>query len=643
MSLDDSGDEDFGFPGVGEGVDDHDQMSDHVLYEQESDFCPAEQSANDLSLRVGGQREFFDTVNSSLLPVVEPTVGSNSVTSAGSQSPGNSSLMHESSMAVTPVFEDKKRRRISAKRPEWELLTSEKWETPHPKVFMRNNCFLLYKHMPRDQKAKVVTRVRVKRFRILDNLKHGEMVTYQGKPYSWPDESEKEEAFRRDFTTAFFFDLAACPTAAVEERGFAMDRLIIMEAAGVLTSARKQLEEHILRQQSILLTYQGFWGLLDDIVPPADTSIEDLTQLVKKHVPTKTMFERMYSQYENLTVSKKINQFVLSQEICVHTWITQSRVRVHFHTWIKKGQGMTVQLEDVCWMGSCPHVNISASEFFGGRGSRSAAASYSGAFYLQVEKIGAVRHRGTILPFTGYHVKDYWITTLLTANKISFATARTLYMLCVVRAEYNVRQLDYVERMSQDMQAAREKDAAEAEILKSEVAFKSIPEVEDWKKQFISVMSRYKFLVLDGPSRTGKTRFAYSLRPPPTSVMGSPTTPGLSPPPGIRQHVFYADCSGGLPDLRQFRRKQHRVLVLDELHPKNAVLLKKILQSSNDEAIMGASPTMQHAYRVNSYQTMIVVTTNTWASGLEELPVPDVQWLKVNAVYVHVTTPLWNQ
>ena len=58
---------------------------------------------------------------------------------------------------------------------------------------------------------------------------------------------------------------------------------------------------------------------------------------------------------------------------------------------------------------------------------------------------------------------------------------------------------------------------------------------------------------------------------------------------------------------------------------------------------MGSSPTMQRAYRVNSYQTMIVVTTNTWSSGLCTMPAGDVDWLKANSVYVHVTGPLWKQ
>ena len=72
-------------------------------------------------------------------------------------------------------------------------------------------------------------------------------------------------------------------------------------------------------------------------------------------------------------------------------------------------------------------------------------------------------------------------------------------------------------------------------------------------------------------------------------------------------------------------------------------MLKKIMQASNDDAVMGASPTMQHVYRINTYRTMIVVTTNTWAAGLQEVSVEDADWLKANSVYVHVPGPLWKQ
>jgi hypothetical protein len=259
---------------------------------------------------------------------------------------------------------------------------------------------------------------------------------------------------------------------------------------------------------------------------------------------------------------------------------------------------------------------------------------------VQAEKIGMVWTEASLSPFTGYQVKDFWITALLLGEKITFETARFLYLKAIVRAELNIRQLDFVQKSLESLQAAREKARFELEILRAESEFQTLPSVEEWKLQYSKVKSRYLFLVLDGKSQTGKTRFAYSLSPPPTSevdVFATSESARLS----TDRQVYYADCSGGLPDLRGFRRAVHRLLVLDEISCRSALLLKKILQASNDDCLMGASPTMQHAYVVNTYRTMIVITTNTWSSGLSRVAMPDHEWLTANSVYVEVTAPLW--
>jgi hypothetical protein len=104
-------------------------------------------------------------------------------------------------------------------------------------------------------------------------------------------------------------------------------------------------------------------------------------------------------------------------------------------------------LEDLLWENFKPHVNEQAADFCGGRGSRSASASCAGAFYLQIDKIGVVRSRGSLVAFIGYQVKDFWITSLLSAQKITFEAARSLYVQNVVRAEVNIRQAEFVENI----------------------------------------------------------------------------------------------------------------------------------------------------------------------------------------------------
>ena len=110
-----------------------------------------------------------------------------------------------------------------------------------------------------------------------------------------------------------------------------------------------------------------------------------------------------------------------------------------------------------------------------------------------------------------------------------------------------------------------------------------------------SVRHRYPFLVLDGPSSVGKTRFAASLTAP--------------------FRFVYCDCSNGAYlDLHGLDSESHDAILLDEMGLERAVALKKLLQAGPDICKLGVSPTMVHAYSVYSYRMRISIATNTWAA-----------------------------
>ena len=637
-------DDGHAFPMVGEGDDVSHFSSDGVVPDLEAELAADEECSRAVAFTGDSSDDRDGSDQSMPLPFAEPTAGDSSNAVDATSSPGTSPTSSSSTIDVTPVSKSTTRRRISNKRGVWATTpTQQKCKPPNPLVFLGNPCLKLFKNLPSQSVGRVKTRMRQKQHRYVKSMKLGLDVTLRDNTYSWPQDPALIPAFMSEFVASMLHDIASCPLGEPAERGFAMERLVDMQMETGLGDPGKTLECKVMKNKSILVTYNGAWGVLADLSPPPSLSVEDLVLLVKEHVPTKKMFQSFTNHFVGLKAVHKISEYVVSWEICGDTWLLHNVVRVHGHAWVNKGTHKSLMLEDMAWAGSKPHINESAVDFCGGRGSRSASASYAGAFYLQIDKVGKVDGRGTILPFSGYQVKDFWITSLLSAKKISFAHARDLYLQNVVRAEVNIRQADFVEKLSLDAAAARDKELCDFEILKTEVEFISIPEVELWKKQYPLCLSRYRFVVLDGPSGTGKTRFAYSLSPPPTAELSSLTSKMEGSQAARRKTIYYADCSGGLPDLRSFRRKLHKILVLDELHPKNAVVLKKIMQASNDDAIMGSSPTMQHAYRVNSYQTMIVVTTNTWSSGFKGMPVADVDWLRANSYYVHVPGPLWKK
>ena len=58
---------------------------------------------------------------------------------------------------------------------------------------------------------------------------------------------------------------------------------------------------------------------------------------------------------------------------------------------------------------------------------------------------------------------------------------------------------------------------------------------------------------------------------------------------------------------------------------------------------MATSGTNFYSYKVWTYGTMLVVTSNKWQTELEALPKADADWLVQNSVYVHVETPLYEE
>ena len=134
-------------------------------------------------------------------------------------------------------------------------------------------------------------------------------------------------------------------------------------------------------------------------------------------------------------------------------------------------------------------------------------------------------------------------------------------------------------------------------------------------------LGRYLFLVLDGKSCFGKTKYALSLQ-----AVG---------------RTYYCDCTSGIPDLRDFDGERFSAILFDELAPKEGILLKKCLRASNEPVVMGVSPTMMSAYTVHVWRTRIIVCTNLWAGGVNKLKKLDRDWLAKNSVYIAVNGPLW--
>ena len=155
---------------------------------------------------------------------------------------------------------------------------------------------------------------------------------------------------------------------------------------------------------------------------------------------------------------------------------------------------------------------------------------------------------------------------------------------------------------------------------------RKLPEVDAWTSSFQEIAFRYKFLVLDGPSQTGKTLFCRSLS---LDIGGC---------------LLEVDCaSAETPDLSAFEPGRHRMVLCDEASATLVLRYKKLFQASASLVKLATSKTDCHAYEVWAHRVMFVITSNRWQAELNKLLYEDAEWLTRNSVYVRVQQPLWLQ
>ena len=187
--------------------------------------------------------------------------------------------------------------------------------------------------------------------------------------------------------------------------------------------------------------------------------------------------------------------------------------------------------------------------------ARLAASAMAGAWYCTVAKKGTILQTSTCQPWIDFSVRDAWITSMYAADKIVFEAARNAYIRTVHRAASNVAQLEFCHRQRQKQALQEKMRRIEEELHETMPPWRVLPDVTKWDVQYESKLGRYLFLVLDGDSWFGKTKYALSLQP-----LG---------------RTYYCDCTAGIPDLRDFDGERFSAILFDELSPKEGIKLKK--------------------------------------------------------------------
>ena len=134
--------------------------------------------------------------------------------------------------------------------------------------------------------------------------------------------------------------------------------------------------------------------------------------------------------------------------------------------------------------------------------------------------------------------------------------------------------------------------------------------------------SRRKFLVLDGPSRMGKTEFVRSMVEPAA--------------------ILELNCASCVdPPLADFNARKHKLVLMDEGTVEMVLRNRKLFQCPNARVQLGTSATNCFSYSVYLNDCMLVVCSNSWAVQLSRTLAEGAKWIEANQIYVHVSEPLW--
>ena len=299
--------------------------------------------------------------------------------------------------------------------------------------------------------------------------------------------------------------------------------------------------------------------------------------------------------------------------------------RLHFHMYLSWHDPAVPTLDhrttdDWIFKGVRPRVDVNKEK----RGPHEwRRATQHGHFYVQVMKQGTLEVSTNYPPFTGIWAPEaWWVTSLWKAHKLDHQSY--LHLSAQLRDGHDRRKANVEAVIATEtfQQHAAERRAALDAINARAQPFKPLqPEIEAWMRHFEELDDRYKFLVLYGPSRTGKSRLARSLF-------------------GYDRTLVVDILNAEHPNLKSYRRGQHRAVLLDEMKgPAFICSDKKIVQSHVDGAELGQSPTQQFVYESFLWRTPIIITTNNW--DLSCLDQTDQDWLLSNAVAVHLAEPVW--
>ena len=250
-------------------------------------------------------------------------------------------------------------------------------------------------------------------------------------------------------------------------------------------------------------------------------------------------------------------------------------------------------------------------------------------------KFGSVFRYDTFSRGYEFVCKASWTLAAWQMRKLSTREAKKEVIFNRDQVENSLSKIRdaHAAEIEQWMRSEKVKAQAELEAPGSLRPFKAYPKVEDWRGQYLkrameqccrtpsgTKLTRFKFLVLCGDSRWGKTRFG-------CNIFGCANT-------------FVAQCQGvSQPCLAGYDPRFHRAILLDEPGPDLVASCKVFLQAAIEGTDLYQSPTQRFSRWVWVYGVPIIICTNDWLEAKDDSKLAC--WIHANQVLVEVNEAMW--
>ena len=383
-------------------------------------------------------------------------------------------------------------------------------------------------------------------------------------------------------------------------------------------------DDQPLKSHQLLLTWHGDFGAQRvSTAATATMSMHDLEQHVRQSPSVKVAWDNVRMFLLGLHDRFKLAGIAFALEICTREWSENHNLKIHVHAWVLQSfVQQRLSMGDLRMPGS-------KTPFFSmyGQDQRKGMAVYAGCFYCICKKHGQLFSYSSKQPHVDFPVKPDWVHRLFGGNKISYEVAHYHILKQVSNCRSHIQDLQMAHDYFEEQAEIEERSALLARIHGKSNPYRELPEVHAWAKQYDrdNPLDRYKFLVLEGPSEIGKTRFVQG------TLVDKP------------EQALILDCSDAVvPALKgNFKRRLHTLVMFDEAHAKMIIRVKKLFQASINPTSYGSSPTNAFITTVWLHGIKLVVGSNVWEEEVLALPAADRKWIRQNSVHIKTDLPLY--